>query len=74
MREGGFEALEGGVGAGLGAVEAGVVAEAMVALVLANSVLEKFGGDSVGETKRNFDAYLASIPENLTTARASQSE
>jgi len=51
-----------------------VVAEAMVALVLANSVLEKFGGDSVGETKRNFDAYLASIPENLTTARASQSE
>lgn len=53
---------------------AGVVAEAMVALVLANSVLEKFGGDSVGETKRNFDAYLASIPENLTTARASQSE
>ncbi len=53
---------------------AGVVAEAMVALVLANSVLEKFGGDSVGETKRNLDSYLASIPENLTTARASQSE
>lgn len=44
---------------------AGVVAEAMVALVLANSVLEKFGGDSVGETKRNLDAYLASIPEVL---------
>jgi chorismate synthase len=32
---------------------AGVVAEAMVALVLANSVLEKFGGDSIGETRRN---------------------
>ncbi|MDH6180989.1 chorismate synthase [Microbacteriaceae bacterium SG_E_30_P1] len=52
----------------------GVVAEAMVALVLANSVLEKFGGDSVGETRRNLDAYLASIPEALTTARSSQSE
>ena len=32
---------------------AGVVAEAMVALVLADAVLEKFGGDSVGETARN---------------------
>jgi chorismate synthase len=36
---------------------AGVVAEAMVALVLANAVLEKFGGDSVAETGRNADAY-----------------
>lgn len=53
---------------------AGVVAEAMVALVLANSVLEKFGGDSVGETRRNLDAYLAAIPEALVTAQASQSE
>ena len=53
---------------------AGVVAEAMVALVLANSVLEKFGGDSVGETLRNLTAYLAEIPEPLVTARASQSE
>ena len=44
---------------------AGVVAEAMVALVLANSVLEKFGGDSVSETKRNFESYLANIPEVL---------
>jgi len=44
---------------------AGVVAEAMVALVLANSVLEKFGGDSLGETKRNLDAYLDAIPEVL---------
>ncbi|THG33043.1 chorismate synthase [Naasia lichenicola] len=49
---------------------AGVVAEAMVALVLANSVLEKFGGDSVGETRRNLDAYLANIPETLQTAPA----
>jgi chorismate synthase len=47
---------------------AGVVAEAMVALVLANSVLEKFGGDSVGETRRNLDGYLAAIPETLRTS------
>lgn len=47
----------------------GVVAEAMVALVLANSVLEKFGGDSVTETKRNLDGYLSSIPETLKTSR-----
>jgi chorismate synthase len=40
---------------------AAVVAEAMVALVLADAVLEKFGGDSVGETKRNHDAYLAAM-------------
>jgi chorismate synthase len=40
---------------------AGVVAEAMVALVLADAVLEKFGGDSVGETARNARAYLASL-------------
>lgn len=44
---------------------AGIVAEAMVALVIANSVLEKFGGDSVSETKRNLDSYLASIPDVL---------
>jgi chorismate synthase len=37
---------------------AGIVAEAMVALVLADVVLEKFGGDSVGETRRNVDGYL----------------
>ena len=36
---------------------AGVVGEAMVALVLARSFLEKFGGDSLRETRRNFDAY-----------------
>lgn len=53
---------------------AGVVAEAMVALVLANSVLEKFGGDSLGETKRNLDAYVAAIPEALATASVSRTE
>jgi chorismate synthase len=38
---------------------AAVVAEAMVALVLADAFLEKFGGDSVAEIRRNFDSYLA---------------
>ena len=47
---------------------AGVVAEAMVALVLAEAVLEKFGGDSVVETRRNLDGYLAAIPGALQTA------
>ncbi|WP_108252125.1 chorismate synthase [Planctomonas deserti] len=47
---------------------AGVVAEAMVALTLANAVLEKFGGDSVLETRRNLDGYLAAIPEALRTS------
>jgi chorismate synthase len=40
---------------------AGVVAEAMVALVLAEAVLEKFGGDSVTETRRNFESYMAHL-------------
>ena len=40
---------------------AGVVAEAMVALVLAEAVLEKFGGDSVSETKRNFESYMHNL-------------
>lgn len=44
---------------------AGVVAEAMVALVLAHACLEKFGGDSVAETARNHDSYLAAIPEQM---------
>ena len=40
---------------------AGVVAEAMVALVVADAALEKFGGDSVAETRRNRDGYLANL-------------
>jgi len=40
---------------------AAVVAEAMVALVLADAALEKFGGDSVAETRRNRDGYLAAL-------------
>jgi chorismate synthase len=50
---------------------AGVVAEAMVALVLANSVLEKFGGDSLAETKRNLESYIANIPSVLASADSS---
>ncbi|HWH26144.1 MAG TPA: chorismate synthase [Pseudolysinimonas sp.] len=53
---------------------AGVVAEAMVALVLADAVLEKFGGDSVTETRRNLTGYLAAIPESQRTASASRAE
>lgn len=44
---------------------AGVVAETMVALVLARAVLEKFGGDSVEETKRNFRAYQEYVAQRL---------
>jgi len=40
---------------------AGVIGEAMVALVLAQALLEKFGGDSLGETKRNFEGYLRQV-------------
>jgi chorismate synthase len=40
---------------------AGVIGEAMVALVLASAMLEKFGGDSLAETKRNYDAYLEQV-------------
>jgi chorismate synthase len=40
---------------------AGVIGEAMVAIVLARAALEKFGGDSLDETKRNFEAYRKTI-------------
>jgi chorismate synthase len=45
---------------------AGIVAEAMVALVLAEVALEKFGGDSVAETSRNHKSYLANLPTTIT--------
>ncbi|GAA1152669.1 chorismate synthase [Nesterenkonia lutea] len=41
---------------------AGVVAEAMVSLVIAQAVLEKFGGDSLAEVKRNLASYLKNLP------------
>jgi chorismate synthase len=40
---------------------AGVIAEAMVALVLADALLEKFGGDAISETKRNFENYISNL-------------
>ena len=40
---------------------AGVVGEAMAALVLAEAVLEKFGGDSVAETRRNYFSYMENL-------------
>jgi chorismate synthase len=40
---------------------AGVIAEAMVALVLAGGFIEKFGGDSLAETRRNFEGYRAQL-------------
>jgi chorismate synthase len=39
----------------------GVIAEAVTALILADAMLEKFGGDSLGELRRNYDGYLASL-------------
>ncbi|MEO6877819.1 MAG: chorismate synthase [Gemmatimonadaceae bacterium] len=43
----------------------GVIAEGMLALVIADAFLEKFGGDSIGETKRNYDAYLSHLATRL---------
>jgi chorismate synthase len=40
---------------------AGVIGEAMVALVLARAFLEKFGGDALPETRRNFETYLEQV-------------
>jgi chorismate synthase len=40
---------------------AGVIGEAMTALVLAQAFLEKFGGDSLGETRRNYEGYIAQV-------------
>jgi chorismate synthase len=42
---------------------AGVIGEAMVALVLSRACLEKFGGDSLEETRRNFDGYMKQVRE-----------
>lgn len=44
---------------------AAVVAQAMVALTLADAVLEKFGGDSLAEVQRNVSSYVAAIPDTL---------
>jgi chorismate synthase len=42
---------------------AGVIGEAMVSFVLAQAMLEKFGGDSLGETLRNFEGYQKQVRE-----------
>lgn len=43
----------------------GVIAEAMAAFVVAQAWLEKFGGDSLGEVRRNFDGYLSHVATRL---------
>ncbi len=47
----------------------GVIAEAMVALVLADAMLEKFGGDSLAEMRRNYDGYLSALGSRWATLR-----
>jgi len=43
----------------------GVIAEAMIAYVLADAFLEKFGGDSIGETRRNYESYLSHVASRI---------
>ena len=43
----------------------GVIAEAMTAFVLAQAAIEKFGGDSLGEMRRNYDSYLSHVADRL---------
>jgi chorismate synthase len=43
----------------------GVIAEAMLAIVLAEALLEKFGGDSLRETRRNYDGYLSHLKNRI---------
>jgi chorismate synthase len=47
----------------------GVIAEALVCLVLADAMLEKFGGDSLAEMKRNFESYIAALGERWQALR-----
>jgi chorismate synthase len=42
---------------------AGVVGEAMMAIVIADAMIEKFGGDSLNEMRRNFDGYIQYLRE-----------
>jgi chorismate synthase len=44
----------------------GVIAEALTAFVLAEAMVEKFGGDSLVEMRRNYDGYLARLAERWT--------
>jgi chorismate synthase len=47
----------------------GVIAEALVALALADAMLEKFGGDSLGEMRRNYDGYVAALGSRWAALR-----
>ena len=47
----------------------GVIAESMLAIVLAEAWLEKFGGDSLTETRRNFDGYIQQIAARIGAGR-----
>ncbi|MBM3925436.1 MAG: chorismate synthase [SAR202 cluster bacterium] len=48
---------------------AGVIGEAMVALVVADAFLEKFGGDSLRETRRNYEGYMKTVGPRKVTAK-----
>ncbi len=52
----------------------GVIAEAMVAFVVAQAWLEKFGGDSLGETRRNVEGYLARVAQRVGSGRLAAAE
>jgi chorismate synthase len=47
----------------------GVIAEALVALVLAGAMLEKFGADSLDEMRRNYDGYVAGLGSRWAAQR-----
>jgi len=49
----------------------GVIAEALTAFVLADAMVEKFGGDSLGEMRRNYDGYLAALGARWSALRES---
>jgi chorismate synthase len=53
---------------------AGVVGEAMVAIVLADAMLEKFGGDSMTEMRRNFDTYIDQLDRRRAAIGAVSAE
>ena len=49
----------------------GVIAEAVMAVVLADAMLEKFGGDSLTEMRRNYDGYVAALGSRWASTRSS---
>jgi chorismate synthase len=49
----------------------GVIAEAITAIILADAMLEKFGGDSLAEMRRNYDGYLAALGARWAALRES---